>query len=189
MTTQSNTLGDYFIGWQCRLRQQAVRKHEGRPSSGMRADVFVKISDKNVGPINTGLALAESEQMTSEFRHICKKTHDPNLRHQAAVKLLGSAYYQHPKTFIDSLFATFAIDSELATLLLGQSECRLDIGQYQQSFRLHCKVTTLADSHPTHQAVYWHNKMFNPVLPAAVTVLQFSPDWANSTAEPPVTRA
>ena len=192
MNAQADTLRDYFLGWQCRLRQQAVRKNDGRPSEGMRADLFVKVSDKNLGPINTGLALAESvgaEQMTSEFRHICKKTHDPNLRHQAAVKLLGSAYYQHPKTFMDSLMASFAVDSELASLLLKQRECRLEFSQYQQSFQLHCVVEKLQDTSPAYQAVYWHNKMFNPVLPASVSILKFQPDWASCSAEPAVTRA
>jgi hypothetical protein len=189
MSAQADNLRDYFIGWQCRLRQQAVRKNDGRPSEGMRAGLYVKVSDRNLGPINTGLALADSEEITSEFQHICKKTHDPNLRHQAAIKLLGSAYYQHPKTFTDSLLATFAVDSELADLLEEQGECRLEFNQYQQSFQLHCNVGALTDTDPMYQTVYWHNKMFNPVLPASVRILQFKPEWAVSTAQPPVTRA
>lgn len=194
MSAQANILRDYFYGWQCRLRQQAVRKQEGRPSQGMRADLFVKISDNNLGPINTGLALADTgdgaaEKMTSEFRHICKKTHDPNLRQQAAIKLLGSAYYQHPKTFMDALLATFALDSELAALLRKQGECRLNISQYQQSFQLHCTVEGLVETDAAYQSVYWHNKMFNPVLPASVDMLLFKPDWTASIAEPPVNRA
>lgn len=194
MSAQADILRDYFIGWQCRLRQQAVRKHDGRPSQGMRADLYVKVSDNNLGPINTGLALAQTEdgyatKVTSEFRHICKKTHDPNLRHQAAIKLLASAYYQHPKTFMHSLMATFAVDSELAALLVEQKECQLHCNQYQQSFQLHCAVDRLAADDPTYQAVYWHNKMFNPVLPASVDILQFTPDWESSIADPPVNRA
>ena len=194
MSAQADILRDYFFGWQCRLRQQAVRKNDGRPSEGMRADLYVKVSDKNLGPINTGLALAETddgnaEKVTDEFRHICKKTHDPNLRHQAALKLLASAYYQHPKTFLHALMATFALDSELAALLVEQRECQLHFSQYQQSFQLHCNVDKLADTDPVYQAVYWHNKMFNPVLPATVEILRFTPEWENSTAQPPVTRA
>jgi len=189
LSAQAERLRDYFLGWQCRIRQQAVRKNDGRPSEGMRADLYVKVSDKNLGPVTTGMALKNANEMTSEFRHICRKTHDPSLRYQAALKLLGSAYYQHPKNFMDVLLATFAVDSERASLLRDQMECRLAFSQYQQSFQLHCAVEELADTDPTYQSVYWHNKMFNPVLPARVSILKFQPDWTNSSAEPSVARA
>ena len=33
---------NHFIGWQCRVRQYAMRNGEGRPTSGMRPDVFLE---------------------------------------------------------------------------------------------------------------------------------------------------
>ena len=35
----AQALRDEFIGWQCRIRQIAVREGGGRPSSGMRPRV------------------------------------------------------------------------------------------------------------------------------------------------------
>ena len=33
---------NHFIGWQCRVRQYAMRNGEGRPTSGMRPNVFME---------------------------------------------------------------------------------------------------------------------------------------------------
>jgi hypothetical protein len=37
--TAEAALRDHFLGWQCRIRQYAVRHGGGRPSSGMRPSV------------------------------------------------------------------------------------------------------------------------------------------------------
>lgn len=189
MTGEKNhPLKEYFIGWQCRLRQQAVRKEEGRPSSGMRAGLFVKVSDRDLGPLNINIALNDSEEITAEFRHVVKKTHDPKIRRESALKILSSAYYQYPKNFCDTLTATFILGSELGALLIKQQECELVFEQYQQTFKLKCAVKELPDDDPVYQATYWHNAMFNATLPAKIHVLGFTPDWEASIADPPNTR-
>ncbi len=186
--TDSEKLKKYFIGWQCRIRQLAVRKDDGRPSTGMQAIIATKATDQPIGPVNTGLVRSDSKDITAEFRFIVQKTHDPNLRQEAAIKLLSSAYYQHPKEFEDLLTATFALDSEIALHLLNTGECELNFEQYQQQFKLHCAVESVAETDEIYQATYWHNRMFNPVLPAKIQLLKFTPDWDNSTATPEVTR-
>ncbi len=188
MNNAAELLRNYFYGWQCRIRQHTVRKEDGRPSSGMQAELYVKVSDRNLGPLNTVLVQADSTDLTKEFRHIVKKTFDPSIRRESALKILSSAYYQHPKTFDDRLTATFAIDSELAGLLVEQKECDLVFKQYQQSFKVRCSVTVLSDDDDAYQATYWHNSMFNATMPAALTVLSFKPDWEASSADPAVTR-
>ncbi len=185
MDTKATSLQHYFAGWQCRLRQQAIRKDDGRPSSGMQAELYVKVSDKDLGPLNTVMVQRDSEELTSEFRHIVRKTFDPNIRQQTAIKLLGSAYYQYPKDFDEQLTATFLQDSELAGLLVELKECDLVFRQYQQSFRLHCAIAELDESDSAYQATYWHNSMFNATMPAYVRVLGFIPDWEASSADPP----
>ena len=33
---------NYFIGWQCRVRELALRSEEGRPNGGMRPQIALK---------------------------------------------------------------------------------------------------------------------------------------------------
>lgn len=184
--TDAEKLRDYFVGWQCRLRQHAVRNEDGRPSSGMQATLLLIKKGKQYSPVNTGLVKADSAEITAEFQHIVKKTHDPNLRQQGAIKLLSSAYYQHPKEFSDFLTATFSVDSKLARKVLKAGKCRLLFEQHQQQFTLQCDVEDLAEDDAAYQATYWHNRMFNPVLPAKIKVLKFGVDWSGSIAEPEI---
>ena len=188
MTDKNHPLKDYFIGWQCRLRQHAVRKEEGKPSSGMQAGVFVKISDRDLGPLNTNIVLADPVEITSEFRHIVKKTFDPKIRRESALKILSSAYYQYPKNFDERMTATFVLGSELAEVLISEKDCQLVFQQYQQTFKLNCAVAELAEDDHLYQASYWHNNMFNATLPGRVHILSFTPDWDSSIADPPNTR-
>lgn len=184
LTAGADKLRDFFLGWQCRLRQHAVRKVDGRPSEGMRAGVKVPISDNDLGPINVMLTRRDPQIWTDEFRHLVKKTHDPNDRRKAALKVLASSYYQHPREFDDRLVATFLLESELAGLLLDQQACELTFSQYQQSFTLLCSVVELAQSDAQYQAAYWHNCLFNSTMPGVVKMLQLQPDWALSGASP-----
>ena len=36
-----------------------------------------------------------------------------------------------------------------------------------------------------YQASYWHNKLFNPAMPADIRILAFAPDWSSAEADPP----
>lgn len=189
MTDINSPLKRYFLGWQCRIRQQAVRNDEGRPCEGMRAGVYVSISERNLGPVVINIALSDCVEITSEFQHVVKKTHDPKLRRDSALKILQSAYYQYPAKFDGALYATFAVDSELADVLVSQQECRLAIQQYNQTFDLHCGVEDLPVDDDKFQVTYWHNKMFNATMPARVRILKFLPDWDKSVAEPGVQAA
>ena len=183
---EAERLRNYFYGWQCRIRQHAVRNEDGRPSQGMLATLSVK-SGESAGPFVTGLVKQDASQITAEFRHIVKKTHDPNLRQQSAIKLLSSVYYQYPKEFADYLTTTHAADSELADQLVELGACELLFEQYQQQFTLVCSVEKLAIETDAYQTTYWHNRMFNPVMPATITVLSFIPDWDLCSATPEVT--
>jgi len=155
----------------------------------MRADVYVSISERNLGPVVTNIALTDAGEITSEFRHIVKKTHDPKIRRESALKILQSAYYQYPAEFDGALYATFLTDSELAEVLVAQQECRLAVSQYNQSFDLTCAVSELSEDDQTYQVNYWHNSMFNSTMPARVRILQFVPDWTRSVAEPGLSAA
>ena len=179
-------LRDAFLGWQCRLRQLAVRQGGGRPTMGMRPLVTLDGDAEALGQITVLINKADPEDATAEFRHMARKTHDPNERMKNALKHLQAAYFQRPREFSDVMTALFGPGSEAAGRLATTGACRLNFEQYQQSFEIPCSVRRLAEREPGYQATYWHNALFNPNLPGKVEVLAFSPDWAHAGAEPPV---
>ncbi len=177
-------LRDHFLGWQCRLRQLAVRQAGGRPTSGMRPEVRLTGGDPPLGAITTLIVRKEPREATAQFRHMVRKTQDPAERYDAALETLAAAYYQRPQEFSDELTALFGPASDLADRLLAVGSCVLDFAQYSQLYRLPCAVRNLAEADPAFQATYWHNALFNPALPGGVRMLGFQPDWARAEAEP-----
>ena len=179
-------LRDAFLGWQCRLRQLAMRQAEGRPTGGMRPEVTLAGQAEPLGQITVLVHKAEPAEDTAQFRHMVLKTHDPAERRKSALQFLQSAHYQRSKDFSDVLTALFGPESKAARQLSEIGSCRLDFAQYNQRYSLPCRVRALAAQEAGYQATFWHNSLFNPSLPASVTVLAFAPDWAHATAEPPV---
>ncbi len=178
-------LRDHFLGWQCRLRQLAVREAGGRPSSGMRPEVRLGEDGPPLGAITTLILRREPAEATAQFRHMVRKTQDPAERYDGALEMLAAAYYQRPREFSDRLTALFGPGSEIAEKLLAAGHCLLAFEQYSQRYSLPCSVRALAEDDQAYQATYWHNALFNPALPGGVRVLSFQPDWALAAAEPP----
>jgi hypothetical protein len=175
-------LRDEFIGWQCRIRQLAVRQDGGRPSSGMRPGVLTPDGE----PISPGIVVlllpSDLEPTTKLFRYQVLKTQDPVERYDKALEILAASHYQRPREFADLLTALFGPDSAVAGQLLSHGACRLEFSQYAQSYRIPCTVAELAEHDPRYQATYWHNRLFNPRMPAGVRVLAFTPDWAHASS-------
>ena len=179
-------LRDAFLGWQCRLRQLAMRHAEGRPTNGMRPEVTVEGDAAPLGQITVLILKAEPAEITAQFRHMVQKTHDPAERLESALRTLQAAYYQRPAEFSEVMTALFGPGSKAARRLAQAGHCRLDFEQYSQRYAVPCSVRPLAERDPAYQCTYWHNSLFNPVLPAGVEVLAFAPDWSRASAEPPV---
>ena len=172
-----------FLGWQCRLRQLAVREGDARPTAGMRPRLLVGGQDG--GAITVVITLKAPEASTAEFRHMVWRTFDQRERYQAALRYLQSAYFQDPSRFDDRLTAVFSADSELPGKLSGRHDCVLAFEQFSQRFWLNIvAVELLEPDDPAFQATYWHNALFNPSLPAAVQIVAFEPDWSQARAEP-----
>ena len=92
---------DYFIGWQCRVRQYAMRNGEGRPSSGMRPCVLLK-NGTEVSSAATLLLIPDQQQESiQQFRFMAEKTQDPQERYKKAVELLSSTFYQNVEKIIN----------------------------------------------------------------------------------------
>lgn len=176
---------DHFLGWQCRLRQFSVREGNGRPSSGMQPDIALPGGTGFEGV--TLLVVRQDPTIhNQEFRHMVRRTRDPKQRYDSAVKYLSSNYYQHPDEFSDRLTALFSGDSKAAASMLDAGAVTLLFAEKNQSYRIPAEVRRLTEPDPAWQATYWHNHLFNPRMPAEIAVLQFVPDWAHATAEPPV---
>ncbi len=168
-----------FLYWQCRIRQQSMRLRDGRPTAGMCPDT-TSDNDTHPGQIITLITKKSPENMTTEFRHMVKKTQDPTERLQGAIRLLSAMYYQDPKDFSDEITALFASDSEISTKLIELEKCIFNFEQNNQRFRIPCNVIDLPSEHPRYQATFWHNSLFNPSIPADIKILAFIPDWSRA---------
>jgi hypothetical protein len=175
-------LRDEFLGWQCRIRQLAVRQAGGRPTPGMRPRVLTAEGDELSAGIVVLIVERESADSTALFRHQYLKTNDPLERYDKILELLAGSYFQQPGRFADVITASFGPDSTLVPRLLNHGRCVLAFEQYAQAYRLPCKVAELAKDDALYQATYWHNRMFNPSMPPGVRILAFLPDWAHAAA-------
>jgi hypothetical protein len=170
-----------FLGWQCRVRQYAVRQQGGVPPRGVQASV--RLGDRFAGQINTVLNKLDPEKVTAEFRFMVQKTNESQKVYENALKFLSEYYFQYPAEFDDRLAALFALDSELAQRLVSAGQCELGFFQGNQKYNLVCDVVDSDAASPEYQATYWHNHLFNPNLPGVVRVLSFTPQWENCSAE------
>ena len=186
LDSANEKLRDSFLRWQCRIRQIAMRSHDGRPTSGMTALVSAAGRGDPVARIITVLCKRPEHSATMELRHMARRTHDPAERRESALKFLAERYYQSSHEFSDILTASFLPDSGTATALLEHRECRLAFEQFNQRFDVHCTVRRLSPNNPLREATFWHNLLFNSRLSADSTILGFEPDWPNSEANPPL---
>jgi hypothetical protein len=165
-----------FLYWQCRIRQTSVRVSDGRLTEGMRPSVTLPEGGNTLGNINVLIVKDEPVEYTSQFKFIVRKTHDPAERVKNGLQILAEAYYQQPRGFSRQIVALFGLDSEPAQALIEAGKCTLDFAQESQTFELNCVVRDLPENDQYHQAIFWHNSMFNPGMPGRVRVLGFTPE-------------
>ena len=182
---RAERLRDHFVGWQCRVRADAMRRRAGQPSPGMRAQVLDAAGAEQLAPaVTTLLARRQADSFAPEFRHLARRTHDPRVRREAALALLAERYYQYARDFSGLLTATFAADSALAADLAREGRCTLALAQDRQRYTLPCTVQRLGRNDPRRQETWWHNALFNPQLPPDIPVLAFAPRWLEAAADP-----
>ena len=176
----ARALASEFIGWQCRLRQLAARQDGGRPSAGMRPRLLTPDGEELSPGVVTLIVESEPEDSTQQFRYQYLQTHDPNERYDKILETLQGRYFQEPARFADVLTALFGPGAALAERLVADGRCVLEFEQYRQGYRVPCGIAQLKAAHPRHQATVWHNRLFNPNVPAGAVVLAFTPDWAHA---------
>jgi len=175
---------DYFIGWQCRVRQYAMRNSEGRPSSGMRPCVLLKDGTEVASAVTLLLVPIHPQESIQQFRFMALKTNDPRDRLKKAIELLSSTFYQHVENFSGVMTGLFSGSSETVKTLVNKKSCVLEFDYQQQSFRIPFRVRVLKKKEPAYEFTYWHNFLFNPYLSPEVKVLGFDPNWSGAFADP-----
>jgi len=181
------TIQRHFVGWQCRLREYALRNNNGRPTQG----ICPRVLSENLDELNSSviLLLIPKNPIESifEFRFLAKKTNDPNERYKKAIQLLSSTFFQHIEDFDGVMTGLFPKDSLTATKILKGGKIFLDFDYQKQSFKIYCNVDELKNEEVGYQFTYWHNFLFNPKMSPESRVLIFRPDWSNSFANPEIT--
>lgn len=182
--TRAHALRLAFLRWQCRTRQIMMREDRGRPGPAIMPAVTPEGADEPLGHIITVMSKSPLHDKTPELRHIARRTNDPAMRREAALRLFSEFYYQKAEEFSDMLTATFPPGSPGAARLRAAERVRLGFEAYGQRFDIAARVWMLTEKHPAWQATWWHNLLFNPALPADTVILGFVPDWDRSSADP-----
>ena len=90
---RAERLRDHFVGWQCRIRADAMRRREGRPTLGMRPQELSAAGEEACAGRDHAPRAEGAEAFAPEFRHLARRTHDPRAMREAALALLAERYY------------------------------------------------------------------------------------------------
>ena len=175
---------NHFIGWQCRIRQYAMRNGEGRPTPGMRPDVLLEDGKEVASAVTLLLVPDLLQDSILQFRFMALKTQDPQERYKKAVQLLSASFYQNVENFSGLMTGVFSRSSETVNRLKKNQRCVLEFDFQQQKFRVPAGIKVLLKKNPKYEFTYWHNFLFNPHLSPDVTVLGFEPDWLGASSDP-----
>lgn len=176
---------DAFIGWQCRIRQQAMRNDQGRPSQGMMPRVLSTTGDVMLERMITLIVPRHPFESTTFFKHQVRKTNDRREVMEKGLTFLQSTHFQTSTGFRDEITAVFGQSSEMAQSLINLPGIVLEFSQFSQTYQLPCRARALAEDSGIYQATLWHNRLFNPQLPDGVVVLGFQPDWDSAFMSTP----
>ena len=164
-----------FISWQCRLRKMSVRELGGRPTPGMTAGVHSVSGGDEQSRMNFSIMRRDPNERTDEFRHIVRKSQDPNEWTKNGLSILSELHYHEIDQFENRLTALFGFDSSLAEALLDAGQCLLKFGEGTIEHEFEFGVEALPEDDEIYQATYWHNHLFNASIPGQVQVLAFTP--------------
>jgi len=180
--TAAWALRGHFLKWQCKARQNAIRKNAGKPSESMRPTVVV--DDDKLTRIVVLINKLRENSKVPEMKHMVLRTPDPQKRYESGIEFLAAEYYQYQDEFTDVLTALFGPGEPLVEHLEKKGTCILEFSHTGQYFSLPCEVENLEEEDYLFQATYWHNQLFNPFMPPDVQVAAFRPDWSLAIADP-----
>ena len=178
MQTSADALRDHFLGWQCRIRQIAMRQDGGRPSAGMRPRVLDDRGPRALaradGADRAEGAGGKSGLLPLPGAEIVRPARD--LRARAGVPAGGlfsaAEVFQRPAD--GGPAGGFAARRDTAR---GGDVCS-GIRPVPSVLPADLRGIRASAGDPARDATLWHNRLFNPALPDEVQVLAFRPDWA-----------
>lgn len=173
-------LQNEFVAWQCRIRQVAVRNHDGMPMPAMRPRVSTRKGEMIAPAMLVLLVPHDAGPSRAFLRFQMQKTADHQQTRDAVVKYFAGEFYQLPELFNDEMTAVFAPKSAVAERMAKLKEVLLDFEQYNQTYRMFCKVRVLVPKDDIHDFSLWHARAFNPNIPGDSMVLGFRPDWRSA---------
>lgn len=182
--TTDDIIRNHFLGWQCRVRQHAMRFDKGRPSPAMRPSIYRPGGELITRGLTVLIVPEVPEEHTDFFRFQVQKTNDPRDSYEKGLTYLQSTYFQKPKLFSDEMTALFQPRSRLAVTIAAAGEVLLEFDAFAQNYKMICAVRKLAAREPAYQATLWHNRMFNPEIPNGAIILGFTPQWRSAQAHP-----
>jgi len=153
----------------------SVRELDGRPTPGMSAGVFSISGGEEQSRLNFLIVRKQPRERTEEFRHIVRKTPDSNEWAKNGLRILSELHYHEEKEFDNQLTALFSLDSSLAYALIKAGQCHLKFAEGSVDHTFNFDVVSLDQDDDKFEATYWHNRLFNPVLPGKVRILGFKP--------------
>ncbi|MEL6289005.1 MAG: hypothetical protein AAFQ42_05780 [Pseudomonadota bacterium] len=168
---------DTFIGWQCRIRQIAMRQDAGRPSEGMAPRVTSGNGEVLHARMVVLIVPRTPMESTAYFKHQVRKSNDRREVLEKGLTYLQSTHFQVRTGFSTEMTALFAPQSPAATDLAARREVWLDFAQFGQAYRLPCLTRILDVREDAYAATLWHNRLFNPHLPDGATIIGLTPDW------------
>lgn len=175
---------DYFLGWQCRVRQLAARQFAGRPTDGMRPRALDPSGTVLAEALTVLIVPIEAEEHTTFFRFQSQRTNDPKAVYKKGLEYLQERYFQAPGGFRDEMTALFQPGSTLARSILAASDLVLEFEEYSQTFKMICMARKLPARDPAYRLTLWHNRMFNPAIPNGSVILGLTPQWRSVQAHP-----
>ena len=117
----------------------------------------------------------DSDGLSSEFRHIIRKTRDSAEWLKYGLRILAERYYQDDFNFSDELTALFGTDSSLADALTLAGQCHLKFAEDSVEQAFDFSVREMDEEESAFQSTYWHNHLFNASIPGRVRILGFTP--------------
>lgn len=178
----ANPLKASFLGWQCRVRQLAMREHGGRPDAAFMPAVTLAGQPQAMGNIITLMSKKAKHSKLPEMQHMYRQTADPAQRRSKALTFFSETYYQKPAQFSATLTSTFIPDSAGADNILSAGQVTLRFEAYNQRYDVVCEVRRLNKDHHLYQSTWWHNRLFNPNLHPETIIIAFKPDWSASSS-------
>ncbi|CAN5313416.1 hypothetical protein BH10PSE7_BH10PSE7_21340 [soil metagenome] len=173
-----------FLGWQCRIRQMAMRDFAGMPQPAMQPAVSTRKGEVLSARMTILLIPREPAESTAFLKFQPQRYRDPERALDAGLKYLAGEHYQIPEAFSDEMTAVFPPGSPLAAGIIAAKVVLLDFAQFSQTYRMFCKVRRIGPRDPAREASFAHNRVFNPNLPNDAVVLGFKPEWKSAAADP-----